>query len=325
MHLDTSELALIDGWQRAFPLEPRPYAVIAHALGMLEADVISRLGRLRASGVLARIGATLRPNTAGASTLAAMRVPGDRLESVAAIVTAEDCVNHNYEREHEINLWFVIAGADRLTVDAVLARIRARTGLDILDLPLVRAFRLDLGFPIGVERNGVRTTGSRQPAPDRAVTGDERALLAELAGGLALEQRPYLALARKLGTTEDDVLATLGALVADGIVSRLGLIVRHRALGLTANAMTVFDVPETDIDRVGTRLAAEPAVTLCYQRPRRPGWPYNLFVMVHGRERAAVVGQIDDLAARSGAGHLPRAVLFSRRCFKQTGASLRAA
>ncbi len=323
MRLDAAELALIDGWQRGFPLEPRPYAVLARRLGMSEADVIARLSGLAARGVLARVGATLRPNTAGASTLAAMRVPAERLADVAQIVTAEECVNHNYEREHDLNLWFVIAGADRQTVDAVLARIRKRTGLDILDLPLVRAFRLDLGFPIAAQRTEV--TGMRHPAPDRAVAREERALLAGLADGLALEERPYLALARKLGTTEDGVLATLGALVDDGIVSRLGLIVRHRALGLTANAMTVFDVPETDIDRVGTRLAAEPAVNLCYQRPRRTGWPYNLFTMVHGRERSAVVGQIEALARRSGAGHLPRAILFSRRCFKQTGASLRAA
>src|SRR5690606_33447161 len=148
MHLDPAELDLIDGWQRGFPLVPRPYLHVALALGISEAEVLDKLRNLLSRGVLARVGATLRPNTAGASTLAAMRVAAERLEEVAHAVSEEPCVNHNYEREHEFNLWFVITGADRPSIDTVFSRIRSRTGLDLLDLPLVRAFRLDLGFPL---------------------------------------------------------------------------------------------------------------------------------------------------------------------------------
>lgn len=325
MHLDPTELALIDGWQRGFPLIQRPYLHVGLALGVSEAEVLDKLRDLLSRGVLARVGATLRPNTAGASTLAAMRVAADRLEEVAQIVSEEPWVNHSYEREHEFNLWFVITGADRPSVETVSARIRSKTGLDVLDLPLVRAFWLDLGFPIRTPCKTSDRARDQAAMPSRAVRPDERALLAALSDGLALEPRPFRALARGLGTSENDILKSLDRLIADGIVARFGLVVRHRALGFTANAMAVFDVPDWDIENIGARFAREPGITLCYERPRRPGWPFNLFTMVHGRDRSLVARQIGRIADRVGAGDLHRAIIFSRRCFKQTGATLRAA
>jgi len=102
--------------------------------------------------------------------------------------------------------------------------------------------------------------------------------------------------------------------------------VRHRPLGYTANAMVVFDVPDHAVAGIAPRLAACDWVTLCYRRPRRPPhWPYNLFCMIHGRDRATVQAQIERLVAGCGLDRVPRAVLFSTRCFKQEGARYRAA
>ena len=99
-------------------------------------------------GAISRVGAVFRPNRVGASTLAAMAVPQSEIETVATIINDFDEVNHNYEREHRLNLWFVVTGADAGQVAAVLRDIEARTGLAVLDLPLVEAYRLDLGFPL---------------------------------------------------------------------------------------------------------------------------------------------------------------------------------
>lgn len=144
--LDALDRRLLDEFQRDFPLTADPWAVLADRLGTGEADVLARLGRLRAAGVVARVGATVRPNAVGASTLAAMAVPASRLTEVAAIVSSHPEVNHNYEREHALNLWFVVAAPDRDRVDAVLAAIAGATGLDVIDLPLVEDFHIDLGF-----------------------------------------------------------------------------------------------------------------------------------------------------------------------------------
>lgn len=139
---------LLDEFQHDFPLEPQPFAGIAAELGVTESAVLSRFAYLKRFGALSRIGAVLRPNRIGASTLAALAVPPERLEAVAAQVNAFAEVNHNYEREHDYNLWFVITAPDRDTVDRVLTEIGEVTGLQPLDLPMLEDYFIDLGFSL---------------------------------------------------------------------------------------------------------------------------------------------------------------------------------
>lgn len=140
------QLRLLDRFQRDLPIEPRPYAAMADWLGVTEGVLLEMLRGLVAAGVVSRVGAVVAPHRAGWSTLAAMRVPPEMLELVANFVSSFPEVNHNYEREHRLNLWFVVAASARWRVDQVLREIEYRTGLAILDLPLEEAFRLDLGF-----------------------------------------------------------------------------------------------------------------------------------------------------------------------------------
>ena len=240
---------------------------------------------------------------------------------MAARVDAEPAVNHNYEREHEINLWFVVAAPDRAAVTAALARIARDSGLEVLDLPLERAYHIDLGFGLdsGGESPRRGKAGSAAPAfvPDAA----DRRLLSAIEDGLPLVPRPFAAVAHRLEWSEAEVIDRLRRLCAGGVISRFGLVVRHRSLGYRANAMAVWDVADEDVDRVAAVFAGQPFVTLCYRRPRRrPRWPYNLFCMIHGRDRITVEGQIGQLNDTAGTRALPQAVLFSRRCFKQRGA-----
>jgi len=105
------------------------------------------------------------------------------------------------------------------------------------------------------------------------------------------------------------------------LIKRIGVVVRHRALGYRANAMVVWDVPDSDLERIGRLLAAETCVTLCYQRPRRlPHWPYNLFCMIHGRERDLVLRRLAQITEFHGLQEIRHSALFSSRSFKQRGA-----
>ncbi len=142
------ERALIDRFQDGFPLSPTPYADLGAELGCGEAAVLEALARLEVAGILGRVGAVIRPHAVGASTLAALAVPPERLEAVAALVNGYPGVNHNYQREHHYNLWFVLvaAGADALA--ATLDDIERRTGLALLRLPMLEDYHIDLGFPI---------------------------------------------------------------------------------------------------------------------------------------------------------------------------------
>ena len=143
-----TEQCLLDEFQRDLPLVPCPFAAIAERLGISEAIVLDLLERLLADGVVSRVGAVIEPHTAGASTLAAMAVPDWALPPIAAFVSGFPEVNHNYEREHAVNLWFVVTAPTTERVRQVLAEIEYRTGTAVLDLPLVEAFRLDLGFKL---------------------------------------------------------------------------------------------------------------------------------------------------------------------------------
>ena len=142
------EARLLNDYQRGFPLEPAPFARIAAELGVSKAYVLAIADDLLADGKISRIGAIVRPHSIGASTLAAMSIPEQRLEEVAALVSAHPRVNHSYEREHPINLWFVVTGADRAAVCETLEQIAAASGLVVLDLPLLDAYHIDLGFDL---------------------------------------------------------------------------------------------------------------------------------------------------------------------------------
>ena len=146
-------------------------------------------------------------------------------------------------------------------------------------------------------------------------------ILAEIADGLPLAPAPYAVVGSRLRIGEGEVIARIEGMIARGIIRRFGTVVRHHELGFTANAMTVWDVPDGEADAIGATVAAYPFVTLCYRRPRRlPAWPYNFFCMIHGRDRDTVMDQVDILNRAAGLARFPRAVLFSRLRFKQRGA-----
>jgi DNA-binding Lrp family transcriptional regulator len=146
------------------------------------------------------------------------------------------------------------------------------------------------------------------------------ALRRHLEGGLPLEARPYQALAERINADENQVLEQMRQWSEQGLFRRIGLVLHHRALGFTANAMLVLDVPDALIDEVGQRLGRAPGINLCYQRPRRlPQWRYNLFCMVHGRQRDQVEAQIQALLEEHLLSDLPHQLLFSTQVFKQCG------
>ena len=147
-NLNELEKRLLNDYQRDFPLTSRPYACIADQLGISEQLVLTTLHGLKARGVISRLGPVFKPKRVGASTLAAMAVPEERLDEVARIVSRYNEVNHNYEREDVFNLWFVITASEERRITEVLEEIRQATGLQILDLPMEESYHIDLGFPL---------------------------------------------------------------------------------------------------------------------------------------------------------------------------------
>lgn len=145
-------------------------------------------------------------------------------------------------------------------------------------------------------------------------------LLEHVQTGLPVCSRPYAEIGRCCGMPESEVIERLARLKQQGLIKRLGVIVKHRKLGYRANAMIVWNVPDELVKQLGGHMSRFPFVTLCYQRPRRPGWPYNLYCMIHGKDRATVLQQLVQLTDACGLASFDNEILFSRRCFKQRGA-----
>ncbi|WP_380679541.1 Lrp/AsnC family transcriptional regulator [Salinigranum sp. GCM10025319] len=345
--LDEIDATLIDEYQSGFPVVERPFRVVGEALGVSEAEALDRVRELRDRGVFRRFGAVLNPPVIGSSTLAAVQAPDERFDEVAAVVNEYRQVNHNYRRDHEWNMWFVVTAGSRERRDEILADIEARTGCEVLVLPMLTDYYIDLEFPVVNDDRFARETQPTGASPnERAVeprareslshtdvsatrisedaTGElsplEAAILVEIQDGFPLSETPYGDVARAIDAPVDEVIAAVERLLADGCIKRVGCVVNHVVTGFDANCMVVWDVPDADLDDRGTTVGSLPYVTLCYHRPRRPeqGWQYNLFTMIHGRDPAAVDEQIDELAA----DHLPfeHERLYSTGTLKQTGA-----
>ncbi len=316
---DEADFRLLNDFQRDFPLMTRPFARIAADLGVTEAGVLSRLNSLREGGTVSRVGPVFSPRRIGASTLAALKAPPAHLEETAAVVSAHPEINHNYAREHEWNLWFVVAAPDAVALARVLREIRRETGCPVIALPLREEYHIDLGFDLAGKG---RTTSkvSYGPVVPEVLTGTEVAVMQALQSGLPLVSRPFASVGNSAGVSESEVLSTVRDWISRGIIKRFGVVVRHHELGYRANAMCVWDVPDDQANALGELLAAADGVNLCYRRARAEGWPFNLYCMIHGHDQAEVRAQLAKIVAQCGLADFPSEVLFSTQRFKQCGA-----
>lgn len=148
----------------------------------------------------------------------------------------------------------------------------------------------------------------------------DRKIIAATQSGLPLVEQPYHAVASELGLEPADVMARMERMISAGIIRRIGVVPNHYALGLLANGMTVWDVNDAEVQRLGEAVGALDCVSHCYLRPRRlPVWPYNLFAMVHGGARAEVERKALQIAALLGGACRAHDILYSTRILKKTG------
>ncbi|WP_238455844.1 siroheme decarboxylase subunit beta [Azohydromonas lata] len=330
--LSAADILLIEHLHGGFPLSERPFAEAGAHLGMDEAQVLQRLHRLLARGQLTRFGPLFQIERAGGLfVLAAMEVPESDFDTVAALLHAMPEVAHNYRREHRLNMWFVIAAETPAAAQEALGRIAFATALQVHAFPKEREYHVELRLPLRAGAWGMDLPAA-QPAPQpaqvahaaasRPLTDFERALVAATQSGLPLVERPYEAVAATLGTSSATVRAALQDMLARGLIRRIGAVPHHVRLGFTANGMSVWDVDDDQVDALGEAVGRLPGVSHCYRRPRRPGWPYNLFAMLHGRSRTSVHAQAEAVAELLGAACRGHDILFSSAVLKKTGLRL---
>lgn len=301
---------ILDIIQSRFPLEPRPFAVIAELLDsnkvgrawaprgfpdLNEDEIINYINRLKQNRVIRRIGPIFNARQLGyTSTLIAAQIPSEKLDAFTNEVNAHPGVSHNYGRNHKFNVWFTLTVQLRKNIDEMIDHLRKKYQLtNILNLPALKMFKLNTHFTPSDSRqlhhpqlqysqdvNGTQSP----PATVRSTLSDSWiAIIRQLQHDLPVVTEPFRVIADRMKIDVSALLQQIKDWKSSGLIRRFGAIVRHQLIGLTANAMIVLQVEPDEIDKNGSLLASYPQVSHCYQRASAPGWPYNLFAMTHCR------------------------------------------
>jgi DNA-binding Lrp family transcriptional regulator len=317
--LDKVSGQLLGLLQTGFPLEAEPYTALGSRLGISEGEVIRRIGELRASGIVRLISPVLDARRLGySSTLAALEIPPEHIASAEQYLASHPGISHGYEREHRFNIWVTLSVPPADDLKGEVADISHRTGAgDILSLPAVKVFKLRTNFSQmeddedGSQLPSVSTSGSRA-----FLSAEERQVINSLQQDLPLEPGPFARIASGLGMDEDSLLGHCRSLLKSGVIRRYGASVNHYMAGYKANAMTCWLVEPGHVDKTARHLASLRRVSHCYERETAPQWHYNLFAMLHGSTKDAVLKEVDHIAKETGLRDYE--VLFSTREFKKT-------
>lgn len=327
--LDPLDQKLLNELQSGVPLAAEPFAVLADRLDADAGDLIARLRRLKSDKVVRQISAIFDTKALGyESSLVAAKVDAARIEQAADVISAHPGVSHNYERNHEYNLWYTVAVPpdSRLGLGRTVDILHAESGASVTRLmPTLRLFKIGVKFDMTGQREvGARTDEEdapsfsqrdREEAAPFELTETNKRIVRVLQQDLPLEPRPFDAWAEQAGVSVAELLASAERFGQDRHMRRFAAVLHHRKAGFGANAMGAWAVPEAQVEELGVKLAGFAAVSHCYLRPTYSDWPYNIFTMVHGRSREDCEAELE--AMRAATGDVDMRALYSTREFKK--------
>lgn len=319
--MDNLDKEILNEIQWTFPLTPKPYSQMAKKFGLSDGEMMQRLSALKEAGIIRQISAIFDTRRLGyKSALVAMAIEPEKLDYVANQVNKHPGVSHNYERNHEYNLWFTLAvppGSDLKTEIDKFSKLPGilKTRL----LPTIKLFKIGVKLEMVEEKKSdVKPSEEKKKIVETKfdATEEEKNYIRELQKDLEIVERPFLRSAQKLGITEEQLLEKVKHYEEIGVMRRFAAILRHREVGFTANGMIVWKVPDERIEEVGAKLGAFPQISHCYQRPVYPDWPYNVFSMVHCKS----ISDAEDMAKQiqKQVEVDDYKILFSSREFKKT-------
>ena len=320
LHIDSIDKELLNEIQWVFPLVERPYYEIGKHHGISEAEVIKRISSLKAIGLIRQINAIFDTRRLGyKSALIAFAVEPNQSESVASEVNKHPGVSHNYERNHEYNMWFTLAVPPNGEMKKDLEKMASLKG--VTKYRLLPTLKL---YKIGVKLDMVNKDPEK-PVPNDKVKRSSTApfelserdkdFIRELQKDLEVIPEPFKKPSSNLGVSTEVLFEKAREYEAQGVMRRFAAILRHRDAGFAANGMVVWNVPENRIDEIGEKLASYPQVSHCYKRPIYPDWQYNLFSMIHARTFEAAEKIAEELANNVSISNYR--ILFSSREFKK--------
>jgi DNA-binding Lrp family transcriptional regulator len=286
--IDLFDKQLLNDIQWVFPLVDRPYLEISKRHNMSEDEVMRRIAYMKDIGLIRQINAIFDTRRLGyKSALVAFAVMPDKLESVANEVNKHPGVSHNYERNHDFNMWFTLAVPPYGEMKRDLDRLASLDG--VIKYRLLPTLKL---YKIGVRLDMVNDDTEKPKPMDEVkqlnpkkigITESDKHFIRELQKDLKVIPEPFKEMAENLRITTTELFAKAKEYEKNGVMRRFAAILRHRDAGFSANGMVVWQVPDEKIDEIGYKLAAFPQVSHCYRRPVYSDWQFNLFSMIHAR------------------------------------------
>lgn len=319
--MDDLDKEILNEIQWTFPLVAKPYDEIARKFHVEPQTIKSRLTHLKETGILRQLSAIFDTRKLGyKSSLVAMEIESEKLEQVAQQINRHPGVSHNYERDHQFNLWFTLAVPPNSDLETEIDKFRKIPGIiKIRMLPTLQLFKIGVKLDmVDGKKHEVKPSEKKKQIKDVkfSPTEDDKEFIRELQKDLEITDRPFLGAAQKLNMTEQQIFEKLQYYEEIGVMRRYAAILRHRDAGFTANGMIVWNVPKERIDEVGDRLGAFPQVSHCYQRPVYPDWPYNVFSMIHCKSRSEAKEMAQTIQSQINVNDYT--ILFSSREFKKT-------
>ena len=319
--MDNLDKEILNEIQWTFPLVTKPYDEIAKKFGVTPDVIKTRLTQLKKAGILRQLSAIFDTRRLGyKSSLVAMEIEPEKLEYVAQQINRHPGVSHNYERNHQFNLWFTLAVPPGSDLKTEIDKFKKIQGIKkVRMLPTIQLFKIGVKLDMVEEKkHEVKPSEKKKEIKDVKFnpTEDDKEFIRQLQKDLEIVDRPFLEPAKKLGMTEEQVFEKLRYYEEIGVMRRYAAILRHRDAGFTANGMIVWQVPEDRINEVGGELGAFPQVSHCYQRPVYPDWPYNVFSMIHCKSEDEAKEMAKTIQSQINVDNYT--ILFSSREFKKT-------
>ena len=319
--LGESDKELLNEIQWTFPLVTRPFDTIAKKFDTTPEIIKEKLNNLKEIGVLRQLSAIFDTRKLGyTSSLVAMEIEHDKLDYVASQINRHPGVSHNYERDHQFNLWFTLAVPPGVDLNSELEKFNVLKGIKkVRMLPTLQLFKIGVKLDmVDDKKHEVAPTEEKKEIKNIKFepTEEDKNFIRELQKDMEIIDEPFVNAAKNLGITEDELFSKMKHYESMGVLRRFAAILRHRQVGFTANGMIVWKVPEDRITSVGETLGSFPQVSHCYERPTYDDWPYNVFSMIHCKthDEAYEVAKIiqDQIDVNE------YKILFSSREFKKT-------
>jgi siroheme decarboxylase len=318
--IDMLDKKILNEIQWIFPLIDRPYLEISKHHNISEDEIMQRISYMKELGLIRQINAIFDTRQLGyKSALIAFAVKSDKLDYVASEVNKHPGVSHNYERNHEFNMWFTLAVPPYADMKIDLDRMASLEG--IIKYRVLPTLKL---YKIGVRLDMVNEDPQKPKPTDKVkklnpkkfdLTERDKDFVRELQKDLKVIPEPFRELAGNLGITTTELFTKAKKYEQIGVMRRFAAILRHRNAGFSANGMIVWKVPEEKIDNIGHTLASFPQISHCYRRPIYPDWQFNLFSMIHARTLEAAEKIAAEMSETVGIKDYK--ILFSLREFKK--------